>query len=208
VDPQDFKAPFIDRSQIWQEADGFRERYWPSGKIPVDVMTIAEFDLGLEIRPVSRMREEEDIDALLLGDWQTLMVDQRHYIDDRYLNRLRFSVAHELGHYVLHRAIFEQMPRASIEEWVRFTIDLPDKEYGFLEYHAYEFAGRLLVPPTELASEFEVAVSLAERSGLKRSELRDERHMGYLAKPIAARFAVSVDVIERRLTKEGLWPPR
>ncbi len=171
------------------------------------VLTIAEFELGLDIRPVSRMREEEDIDALLLGDWQTLMVDQRHYMDDRYLNRLRFSVAHELGHYVLHKSIFEKMPRGSIEEWVRFTLDLPDKEYGFLEYHAYEFAGRLLVPPTQLAAEFEIVISQAERSGLKRSELRDERHMGYLAKPIAARFAVSGEVIERRLTKEGLWPP-
>ena len=206
--PQDFKAPFIDRSQIWREADAFRERYWPSGTIPVDVLTIAEFELDLEIRPVSRMREEEDIDALLLGDWQTLMVDQRHYMDDRYLSRLRFSVAHELGHYVLHRSIFEQMPRGSIEEWVRFTLNLPDKEYGFLEYHAYEFAGRFLVPPAKLASEFEAAISQAERSGLRRSELRDERHMGYLAKPIAAKFAVSGDVIERRLTKEGLWPPR
>jgi hypothetical protein len=203
VDPQDFKAPFIDRSQIWREADGFRERYWQSGTIPVDVLTIAEFELGLEIRPVSRLREEEDIDALLLGDWQTLMVDQRHYMDDRYLSRLRFSVAHELGHYVLHRSIFEQIPRRSIEEWVRFTLNLPDKEYGLLEYHAYEFAGRFLVPYAQLASEFELAVSQVERSGLKRSELRDERHIGYLAKPIAAKFAVSGEVIERRL-----WPPR
>jgi hypothetical protein len=103
VDPQDFKAPFIDRPQIWREADAFRDRYWPSEKIPVDVLAIVEFELGLEIRPVSRMREEEDIDALLLGNWRTLMVDLRHYMDDRYLNRLRFSVAHELGHYVLHK---------------------------------------------------------------------------------------------------------
>jgi Zn-dependent peptidase ImmA (M78 family) len=154
------------------------------------------------------MREEEDIDALLLGDWQTLVVDQRHYMDDRYLNRLRFSVAHELGHYVLHRSVFEQMPRDSIEEWVRFTLNLPDREYGFLEYHANEFAGRFLVPPTKLASHFEAAISQAERSGLKRSDLRDERYIGYLAKPIAAEFAVSGDVIERRLIKEGLWPPR
>jgi hypothetical protein len=206
VDPQDFKAPFIDRPQIWREADAFRDRYWPSEKIPVDVRAIVEFELGLEIRPVSRMREEEDIDALLLGNWRTLMVDLRHYMDDRYLNRLRFSVAHELGHYVLHKSIFDQMPRGSIDEWVRFALELPDKEYSFLEYHAYEFAGRLLVPSATLASEFEAVMAQVERSGLKRSELRDESHLGYLVKPIAAKFGVSSEVIERRLTKEGLWP--
>lgn len=206
VDPQDVKAPFIDRPQIWREADAFRDRYWPSEEIPVDVLAIVEFELGLEIRPVSRMREEEDIDALLLGNWRTLMVDLRHYMDDRYLILLRFSVAHELGHYVLHKSIFDQMPRGSIDEWVRFTLELPDKEYSFLEYHAYEFAGRLLVSPAALASEFEAVMAQVERSGLKRSELRDESHLGYLVKPIAAKFGVSSEVIERRLTKEGLWP--
>lgn len=208
MNPQDFKAPYIDRSQIWREADDFRNHYWPSGKIPVDVMAIAEFELGLEIRPVSKMREEEDIDALLLGNWRTLMVDLRHYMDDRYLSRLRFSIAHELGHYVLHKPIFDRMPRSSVEEWVCFTLEIPDKEYSFLEYHAYEFAGRLLVPPATLATEFEAVMAQVEKSGLKRSELQDESHLGYLVKPIASKFAVSGEVIERRLVKEGFWPPR
>ncbi len=203
---RDFKAPFIEQQQICRQADEFRSRYWPSGEIPVDVLAIVEFELELEIRPASKLREDVDVDALLLGDWQTILVDQGHYMDDRYLNRLRFSVAHELGHYVLHKSVFEQIPRSSTEQWIQTMLGLPEKEYSFLEYHAYEFAGRFLVPPDKLSAEFEAVISQAEQNGVRRSELRDDSHMGYLAKPIARKFAVSSDVIERRLVKEGLWP--
>ena len=110
-------------------------------------MEIVEFELELDIRPISKLREDVDVDALLLGDFKTLVVDQEHYMNERYANRLRFSIAHELGHYVLHRAVFQHIPRNSGEEWIRFMRDIPEREYSFLEYHAYEFAGRFLVPP-------------------------------------------------------------
>jgi hypothetical protein len=56
IDPKAFKAPFIDQQRCWQEADKFRQHYWPSGEIPVDVLAIAEFDLDLEIRTITRQR--------------------------------------------------------------------------------------------------------------------------------------------------------
>jgi len=171
----------------------------------VDVLAIAEFDLELGIRTVTGLKQEADTDALLLSDWTTLMVDQQQYMDPRFTNRLRFSIAHELGHYVLHKAVFATMPRSSIEEWISFMKDMPEKEYGFLEYHAYEFAGRLLVPLNELRTEFEKALVEVERSGMERAKIGDA-HLSYLCNPLAKRFAVSPDVIERRLTREKLWP--
>lgn len=120
MNPRNFKAPFIPKHAIWQQADAFRSQVWPSGIIPVDIMDIVEFELGLEFRAVTSLRTDDDVDALLLGDWQTIMVDQGLFMDDRYSNRLRFSIAHELGHYVLHRTVFEQIPRATAEEWILF----------------------------------------------------------------------------------------
>jgi hypothetical protein len=158
IQPADFKAPYITQAQVWQQADDFRARFWKPEELPVDVMSIAEFDLGLQITPMSRLREDVDIDALLLNDWQTLVVDQGYYMDDRYQNRIRFSVAHELGHYILHKAAFEQIPRGSAEEWIAFVSEMPEREYSFLESHAYEFAGRFLVPSEELRREFEGAI--------------------------------------------------
>jgi Zn-dependent peptidase ImmA (M78 family) len=84
--------------------------------------------------------------------------------------------------------------------------DLPEKEYSFLEYHAYEFAGRFLVPPDALRQELETVIKIAEQSGMPRTQLQDDAHMQYLAKPISRRFEVSSSVIERRLQKEKLWP--
>ena len=206
MQPATFKAPFIDQQEICRQADAFRSRVWPSNSIPIGIDDIIEFELGLSVSPIPDLKEGNDIDALLLGDWQTIVVDQRQYMDQRYANRLRFSLAHELGHYVLHEAVFQQIPRGSVEEWIDFMRDMPEKEYGFLEYHAYEFAGRFLVPPDALRRELDAAVLLAEQNGVPRPQLQGDAHLRYLANPISRRFEVSSDVIERRLTKEKLWP--
>jgi Zn-dependent peptidase ImmA (M78 family) len=87
----------------------------------------------------------------------------------------------------------------------RVQRDLPEKEYGFLEYHAYEFAGRLLVPLDELKAEFEGALTKVEQTGMQRGKLTDA-HVDYLCIPLGRRFAVSQEVIERRLLREKLWP--
>ncbi|MDD5260940.1 MAG: ImmA/IrrE family metallo-endopeptidase [Methylacidiphilales bacterium] len=205
TDPRTFKAPFIDQQQCWNEADRFRQQYWSSGEIPVDVLAIAEFDLNLEIRTITGLKENADVDALLLGDWTTLIVDQQQYLDDRFINRLRFSIAHELGHYVLHEEVFKAIPRGNSDEWIVFMQDMPDKEYGLLEYHANEFAGRFLVPIDSLKTEFENVLSEVEQNGMARHNLSDA-HLSYLCIPLARRFAVSEEVIERRLTREKLWP--
>jgi len=205
IDPQTFKAPFIDASQCWAAADTFRQRYWPAGAIPLDVLAIAEFDLGLDIRAVASLRQDADVDALLLGDWKTLMVDKQQYLDDRYLLRLRFSVAHELGHYALHKTVFGNIPRETPAKWIAFMQGMPDREYGFLEFQAYEFAGRLLVPLDPLKTQFEKAITDVEQSGIKRDKLNDA-HLSYLCIPLSKHFAVSQDVIEKRLNREKLWP--
>jgi hypothetical protein len=205
LDPKAFRAPFLDKQQCWSSADSFRAQYAPSGAVPVDVLAIAEFDLGFQIRPIMGLREDADVDALLLSDCTTLIVDHRQYMDARFINRLRFSMAHEIGHYVLHRDILRAIPRATPAEWIEFMRDMPEREYGFLEFHANEFAGRLLVPLPELKAEFEKALQEAEGKGLQRQQLNDA-HLEYLCKPLGRRFDVSADVIEKRLIRENLWP--
>ena len=204
--PESFRAPFIEQREIWRQADDFRNRVWPSNEIQIGVLEIVEFELDLEVRPISRLKEDNDIDALLLGDWKTIVVDQVEYMDQRYANRLRFSMAHELGHYVLHQAVFQQIPRGSVQEWIEFMRDLPEKEYSFLECHASEFAGRFLVSPEALSREFEAAILFAEQNGMPRGQLQGDAHLQYLAKPVSRKLGVSSSVIERRLTKEKLWP--
>jgi len=200
-----FKAPFLSKESCWAVADQFRERYCPQSDIPVDVLALVEFELNLEIRTITGLKEDADVDALLLGDWKTLILDQQQFLDDRFTNRLRFSIAHELGHFALHKEVFQSIPRASADEWISFMLEMPEKEYGLLEFHANEFAGRLLVPIENLKTQFASVLDELECNGFKRQQLSDE-HISYLCVPLAKHFAVSQEVIERRLIKEKLWP--
>lgn len=86
MDLSNFRAPFIPREKVWEDADKFRRKYWPSGEFPVDIEHIAEFELDLEIRPISELQRECNTDALLLGDLKTIIVDTEIYMNDRMVN--------------------------------------------------------------------------------------------------------------------------
>ncbi len=60
------------------------------------------FDLVL----LDGLGEQLDIDALLMGDLSSILRDKRSLMSPRLECGLRFSVAHEIGHLVLHRDIY------------------------------------------------------------------------------------------------------
>jgi len=125
----------------------------PSGELPVEVEMLL-WPLGLKLVPHPSLKEAGDVDALLLGDLKTIIVDSQDYNNDRMQNRIRFSVAHELGHFILHRDLFNGISYTSVNEWIKFMQKIPDDQYAFVEQQAYEFAGRLLVPHERLEKEF------------------------------------------------------
>ncbi|HDH05249.1 MAG TPA: ImmA/IrrE family metallo-endopeptidase [Nitrospirae bacterium] len=207
IDPVEFKAPFIKIEDIRKEADMFRAKYWPPDTIPVDIFEILEFGLDIEIRAIVNLREAGDVDALILGDLKTIVLDQSDFLNDRSQNRLRFSIAHEIGHLILHSDIFSKIQYSSIEEWITFFQAIPDDQYTWVEQHAYEFAGRLLVPRDKLIEKLNEAVSLAESVGFDSWDTSGESTREYIAHAISKIFGVSGQVIEKRLIKEKLWPP-
>ena len=62
--PESFKAPFIEQREIWRQADDFRSRVWPSNEIPIGVLEIVEFELDLEVRPISRLKRWAVVEGL------------------------------------------------------------------------------------------------------------------------------------------------
>jgi len=75
-DPRKFKAPFNPKERIWQEADRLRAAHPAGRELPVKVLDLAEFDLHLDLVPVNGLREQLDIDALLMGDLKSILVDR------------------------------------------------------------------------------------------------------------------------------------
>ncbi|MBI2929731.1 MAG: ImmA/IrrE family metallo-endopeptidase [Verrucomicrobia bacterium] len=206
-DPRRFKAPYISKERIWQEADRLRAAHPAGAFLPVRALDLAEFDLGLELVPIGGLREQLDIEALLMGDLRTILVDKHGFISPRLEYRLRFSVAHEIGHLILHRDIYGGVQHATAQEWFNFISAIADQEYAWVEWQAYEFAGRLLVPPVLLREAFKTAMQAAQAAGYADWLAADEAALDYIATRIAAKFGVSAEVIAKRLRAEKLWPP-
>ena len=106
MDARHFKAPYLRRTDIWKQADELRLRLLPRATLPVPVLDLAEFDFKLELVPKANLRRAGDIDALLMGDLRSFLLDKRAFMSPRLEYRLRFSVAHEIGNLVLHRDIY------------------------------------------------------------------------------------------------------
>jgi len=125
-DPRRFKAPYNPKERIWQEADRLRAAHPAGRELPVKVLDLAEFDLHLDLVPVDGLREQLDIDALLMGDLKSILVDKRAFMSPRLEYRLRFSVAHEIGHLVLHRDIYAGLQHATAAEWFDYISAIPE----------------------------------------------------------------------------------
>ena len=206
-DPAKFKAPFIPKERIWQETEKLRASF-PAGRIvPVQILELAEFDLGLELVPAEGLREQLEIDALLMGNLKAILVDRRAFMNPRLESRLRFSVAHEIGHLILHRDIYTGLQHATAAEWFDYISAIPDVEYGWVEWQAYEFAGRLLVPPEPMHDAFQTAIQTAQAAGYTDWLAADEAALDYIATRIAPKFGVSTEVIAKRPRMEKFWPP-
>lgn len=115
-DVSNFRCPFRSKQDIWTEADKFREKFWSGKNLPVDMELIIEMELGLTIEPITDLQRELDVDAFLKRDFSGIVVDLECFMDERFRNRFRFSLAHEIGHLILHRNLFDGYPINSIEE--------------------------------------------------------------------------------------------
>jgi IrrE N-terminal-like domain len=204
MDPAKFKAPYLAKEFICGKADDLRTASAAGDTIPVNVLDIAEFDLGLELQPVDRLRERVDIEALLLADMTTMLVDKDLFTKPKLKYRLNFSVAHEIGHLVLHRDAYASLACSTEHEWLRVLNLIPDEEYGWIESHANEFAGRLLVPPAPLREEFDRVTVQATQAGVRLPNPIPEVLMNRLAAEIGKAFDVSGQVVSRRLKRESI----
>jgi Zn-dependent peptidase ImmA (M78 family) len=175
--------------------------------VPVDVEKIL-WRFKLDLVPLPSLKEDDDVDALLLGDLTAIVIDQKYYMDNRKQTRVRFSIAHELGHFILHKGIYQEIAYASEEEWIEFVQTLPEDQYSFIEFHANEFAGRLLVPVERLKQELKSAIAQADKAGITAWDQFPYAGKEYVATRLSRVFGVSSEVIEKRFDREKLWPPK
>jgi len=145
------KVPFIANERIWEITEDFRKGIGDvANRVPIDIFEIVEFELGLDVVPRPGLKAEEDLDAYITVDCTQVVVDYEMYLakeDSPSHRRARFSVAHELGHSILHKDLIEGIEISSELNWRDFQGNYMTYEhFARLEIQAHEFAGRLLVP--------------------------------------------------------------
>ncbi len=195
-----FRIPFLKDEEIRRRADEFREKYW-GVTIPIDVELIAERNLKLIIIPLPDLRHLVDTEAFLTGNLREIIYDPRSPEV-----RTRFSIAHEIGHFVLHKEAIASLRPSSYEEWKETQRRMPEVLWGRAEYQAREFAGRLLVPRTLLIMELKSLRPLIQKAQTIAPDLELPVIKELISPKLAKRFFVSDEVIVRRLDAEELSP--
>jgi len=206
MDPRKIASVKLPMDKIREEAEHFRKEHIFTQDLPVDIEHVVEATMGINIIPVESLQKHCDMEGFISKDYNYIYVDKFLYADDRYYKRVRFTIAHEIGHHVLHRSTIDSQKFNDEEEWMRFRMGLNDETLGWFETQASEFAGRLLVPVDPLIEEFRSKREsiLKQYSSWDSKPLSDDDLFSMVAPKICRRFDVSVDVIERRLRKENI----
>jgi hypothetical protein len=186
-------------AQQFSDDNGLAERDYP-----LDVEVIAEFDLDIEIRTVGGILDECGMPAQLGpgGQRPIIVVDADQW--RAQTSYYRFSVAHEIGHYVLHRewlrgvwALYD-----SVESWKQVVASRSDSDYGWLEAQADEFASYLLAPEQVFDPLLETQLALLDG---QLDTLQADDIIPYLANPISSQFGMSSSAAQARIRKSPRW---
>lgn len=199
-------------AEIWTKVEELRGRHetLAADKIPLDLISFAELELRLDLIPYDRLKDDFGADAAILADFSGLYIDGE--IFDRIdqlrgspLNRLRFSIAHELGHLFLHREQFDAAAVTTNEHFLDWLNEHNGRKYD-LEREANEFAGRLLVPLDTLKSCFEALARAMDANYGRHAWISNTDIRSKTAELIAPRFGVHPYAIETRFDRERIWP--
>jgi hypothetical protein len=199
-----FKAPDFRYEDLRRHAEEFLSQYHPSRKIPVPIEEIIDLGFGIDIVPMPGFGNFDTV-AYISSDLKEIRVDE--FVYNHRSNRYRFSLAHEIGHRVLHADLFQQFRFSDVTSWKRFMTDeIPLEQYRYLEFHANAFAGLILVPAAELRAAFFDYVEKAQDHGIDFDESGTGAREA-AEEHLAGIFDVSPEVIHKRIEFDKLWNP-
>lgn len=182
------QIPYLAKDKITKEVDILLEECW-DGVFPVDVELLCD-GLGVSIIPVPKLNRMFYIDAYVSADFRTIYVDEVEF--EKESPRYRFSVAHELGHLLLHQKYYP-VGIKDMDEWLEISRKIATNN---AEYQANFFAANLLVPSAEFAI---VLDRYYNGDFLKNVWLASDGEREKIFNSIRRKFKVSNDVIARRI---------
>jgi len=196
-----FDVPYLTYSDVGRRALEFLDQHHPSLEIPIPIEDIIELKLGLNIFPFPRLYKDHGLNGFLSRDRSTIYVDEIQY--NQFNEKYRYTLAHELGHYVLHGACYEDLSFQSPDEYVIWRMSVPQDEISWFETQGEWFAGHLLVPTGQLEKVCVAVVSKYKSTFQKFAYMPDDV-WSYISNEVATHFDVNPPVVEIRIKKENI----
>jgi Zn-dependent peptidase ImmA (M78 family) len=237
------KVRYLSEGKIEQDAElllaEYEETAGASIKLPVPVADITTYHLALQLGfadlhqmlSIPMLRDQPDILGAIWIHKEIILIDRSLNPEENpsSLGRYRFSVAHEIGHWRLHRCyVAKDANQTSL-------FDVPSEPTVIcrssqakqpIEWQADFFSSCLLMPRRRIHDEWKDclgrtrpllvsdlrpnrqvmmrAQTLIYEQGRNEADAVDDALFENVAKPIARRFGVSSAAMRIRLEKLGL----
>lgn len=189
-------VPFKNYDHIKKIAADFLRKYHLKDAYPTPIEEIVEFKLGIDIIPIPGLHEIIEIDGFISSDLSNISVDE--YVYKHRQGRYRFTLAHEVGHAIMHEGVYKHRGFNTTGYWKDFMETFPENEWSWLEWQANQFAGLVLVPSHHLEKRVKYHSKQIKALGIKNEDVAMDRIVELLTQD----FVVSRDVILRRIDKE------
>jgi len=189
------QGPDLRFTDVVHEASRFLKNHHPSLTLPIPIEEIAELKMNIAVFAIPGIKSLFGIDAYVNSDFTQITVDENSYV--KFPERARFSIAHEIGHLVLHKDWYEKYGPKDLEDYLSFYDRIDKQAYKYIEIQAQTFAGLVLVPSELLF--LELRKRLGRVPSLEAPEI-----LAPVIQDLPEVFKVSDAVILRRLEKEKI----
>lgn len=192
---------YLSETAIRQAAEDLLAEHRMLDQMPVNVELLVEQRLEIEIVPIPGFQVQFGLEGMLSQDLTRISVDER--VMENVAPRYRFTLAHELGHYVLHGDAIRTHLKNPGDEPLMLWETLNSTEYKRAEWQANTFASSILMPASHLQdvfSEIEARLATVDKTF---EDLDDLSKMKALRSKVDL-FGVSADALRIRLIRENL----
>jgi len=138
----------IKLSEVIRTANEFLKSYHPTLSLPIPIEDIVELKLGIRIILIQGLIRNFGVNALITQAFDSIIIDEFMY--SRQPERIRFTIAEEIGHLFLHKDWYKKNGPKSIGEYLEFQQSIDGKLYSFIERQAKTFAGLTLMPESKM----------------------------------------------------------
>jgi Zn-dependent peptidase ImmA (M78 family) len=141
----DLPIKFYSYQELETMAEIFLEAFHrPQDSPLVEIDVIVEADLDIRILHYSNLEALHGLHGYLALSLKKIYIDQNIMDSDLFESRYRFTVAEEVGHYMLHKDLFAGVKTP--DDYLDAVGKISAKEYGKMDMDAKHLGGAILMP--------------------------------------------------------------